>query len=185
MQGAVFTAFSDMIVEKMGMEMLDELIETTEPESGGIYTAGGSYADSELFNMVGVLSDKTNIPAEELVRSFGHYLFKKLYASCPTDISQITDLKAFLLAIDSVIHKEVKRLYPQAYLPRFSYEEQEDGRLVIYYNSGRELCELAEGLIVGASEHFKQPIHLAHPDCLHRGDKHCKIVVAFDTQENQ
>lgn len=180
MQGAVFTAFSDMIIEKMGMEMLDELIDATEPESGGIYTAGGNYADSELINMVGALSQKTNVPAGELVRAFGNYLFKKLYDSCPTDISEITDLKVFLLSIDSVIHKEVERLYPQAYLPTFSFEEQEDGHLVIYYNSDRELCELAEGLIVGASEHFNQPIRLLHPDCLHRGDKHCKIIVAFE-----
>ncbi|CAM3672209.1 heme NO-binding domain-containing protein [Vibrio aquimaris] len=180
MQGAVFTAFSDMIIEKMGMEMLDDLIDSTEPESGGVYTAGGNYADSELINMVGVLAEKTNLPAGELVRAFGHYLFKKLYDSCPADISQITDLKTFLLAIDSVIHKEVKRLYPQAYLPTFAYEEQDDGSLVIYYNSDRALCELAEGLIVGASEHFNQPIHLAHPECLHRDDQHCKIIVSFD-----
>lgn len=180
MQGAVFTAFSDMIIEKMGMEMLDDLIDLTNPESGGVYTAGGNYADSELFKMVGVLSEKTKVPAEDLVRAFGQYLFKKLYESCPTDISTITDLKTFLLAIDSVIHKEVKRLYPQSYLPSFAYEVQDDGSLVIFYNSDRKLCELAEGLIVGASEHFNHPIELAHPECLHRGDQHCKIIVSFD-----
>ncbi|MCL9783082.1 heme NO-binding domain-containing protein [Vibrio sp. S4M6] len=179
MQGAVFTAFSDMIIEKMGMETLDELIDTTNPESGGAYTAGGNYADSELFNMVGALSEKTNIPAGELVRAFGEYLFEKLYNSCPADVSQIKDLKTFLLAIDSVIHKEVKRLYPQAYLPTFDYDETPDGNLTIIYNSDRKLCELAEGLIVGAAEHFSQPIQLTHPDCLHRGDKHCKIKVEF------
>lgn len=75
MQGAVFTAFSDMIIEKMGMEMLDDLIDLTNPESGGVYTAGGNYADSELFKMVGVLSEKTKVPAEDLVRAFGQYLF--------------------------------------------------------------------------------------------------------------
>lgn len=179
MQGAVFTAFSDMIIEKMGMEMLDDLIDITEPKSGGIYTAGGNYDDSELFNMVGALSQKTQIPAAELVRAFGQYLFKKLYDSCPTDISNIANLKDFLLSIDNVIHKEVKRLYPNAYLPSFSYEEQPDGALVMYYISERQLCELAEGLMIGASEHFGQPIDLAHPVCMHRGDKHCKIVVTF------
>ncbi|MDN3609944.1 heme NO-binding domain-containing protein [Vibrio ostreicida] len=179
MQGAVFTAFSDMIIEKMGMDTLDELIDKTEPESGGIYTAGGNYADSELLNMVVALSEKSNIPAEDLVRAFGQYLFKQLYDSCPTDVSQISDLKTFLLAIDGVIHKEVKRVYPQAYLPSFSYQELGDGSLEIFYNSDRELCELAEGLIVGASEYFSQPITLSHPDCLHRGDQHCKIVVEF------
>lgn len=183
MLGIVFTAFSDMIIEKMGMEMLDELIDETQPESGGIYTAGGNYADSELFNMVSALSTKTNIPAGNLVKAFGNYLFEILYRTSPSDISQIHDLKTFLLSIDSMIHKEVKRLYPKAYLPSFSYNDTGDNTLEIFYQSDRQLCELAEGLIIGAAEHFSQPITLTHPECLHHGDKHCKIIVHFEEKQ--
>ena len=183
MQGTVFTTFSNMIIEKMGMEMLDDLIDETHPESGGIYTAGGNYADSELINMVAALSTKTNIPAGDLVKAFGNYLFETLYCSSPADISQINDLKTFLLSIDGVIHKEVKRLYPQAYLPSFSYNDPGGNTLEIFYQSDRQLCELAEGLIIGAAEHFSQPITLTHPECLHHGDKHCKIIVHFEEKQ--
>ena len=183
MQGTVFNKFSDMIIEKMGMEMLDELIDETRPESGGIYTAGGNYADSELINMVAALSTKTNIPAGDLVKAFGNYLFEALYRSSPADISRINDLKTFLLSIDGVIHKEVKRLYPQAYLPSFSYNDPGGNTLEIFYQSDRQLCELAEGLIIGAAEHFSQPITLTHPECLHHGDKHCKIIVHFEEKQ--
>jgi hypothetical protein len=52
MQGSIFTAFSDMIVDKLGMEQWNELLEKTAPESQGFYTNGEQYADTELINMV-------------------------------------------------------------------------------------------------------------------------------------
>jgi predicted hydrocarbon binding protein len=179
MQGSIYTAFSDMIIEKMGMGQWNELLEKTAPASKGIYTSGQQYEDSELINMVVLLSEKTGVPVDKLVEAFGQYLFKKLYEKSPVDLSKIDNLKDFLLSIDQVIHVEVKRLHPQAYLPKFDYEHGENGELIMYYRSKRKLCHASVGLISGAAKQFGETIKISHPICMHDGADHCKLIIDF------
>ena len=179
MQGSIFTAFSDMIIEKMGMEQWNELLDKTDPESKGMYTSGEQYEDSELVNMVILLSEKTGAKPEDLIQAFGEYLFDSLYQNCPTDLSEIKTLREFLLSIHSVIHVEVKRLHPNAYLPVFEYEDGEGNDLIMYYSSKRKLCHASVGLIYGAAKQFKETISISHPECMHTGKDRCKLVVTF------
>lgn len=179
MQGTIFTAFSDMIIEKMGMEQWNELIDKTSPTSNGIYTSGAQYEDSELINMVVVLSEKTGIAAEKLVEAFGQYLFDVLYKNSPVDVSKIDTLRDFLLAIEDVIHVEVKRLNPDSYLPTFNYEDGPNGELIMYYSSKRQLCHASIGLIFGAAKQFDEKIEIGHPQCMHDGAQSCKLIVKF------
>jgi predicted hydrocarbon binding protein len=179
MQGSIYTAFSDMIVEQMGMDQWNELINQTSPPSQGIYTSGEQYLDSELINMVQELSLKTGITTEQLIEKFGKYLFKKLYDTSPVDISKLDNLKSFLLAIDELIHVEVKRLHPKAYLPTFEYETVDEDTLIMYYSSKRKLCHASIGLIFGAAEQFNEVIAIEHPECMHHGAERCKLVISF------
>ena len=180
MQGSIFTVFADMILETQGMVAWDELLTEANPASGGCYTSGKQYDDQELLDMVAILSRKTGLPANELVVGFGKFLFKRLYDSSPADISHITDLKTFLLAIDSVIHAEVKRLHPNAYLPAFEYADDDNGDLIMYYHSKRMLCAAAEGLILGAAEQFNETITFRHPQCMHKGAERCQFIISFE-----
>lgn len=179
MQGSIFTVFSEMVIEKLGMETWNELLNTVKPESEGIYTNGMQYDDSEMMALVAALSAKTNIDSPSLVRTFGGYLFIHLYNSSPANLSHIDNLKDFLSSIDSVIHKEVKRVYPQAYLPSFAYTETPDGNLEMIYHSKRKLCHLSEGLILSAAAHFHEEVDITQPECMHHGAKECKLVIAF------
>lgn len=179
MQGSIFTTFSDMIIDKMGMEQWNELLEKTNPESKGIYTSGDQYEDSELVSMVVLLSEKTGVAPEKLIEAFGLYLFDSLYKNCPTDLSEIKTLREFLLSIHSVIHVEVKRLHPNAYLPVFEYEDGEGNDLIMYYSSKRKLCHASVGLIYGAAKQFNEEITISHPECMHAGKDRCKLVITF------
>ena len=182
MQGSIYTAFSDMIIEQMGMEQWNELLEKTKPPSQGIYTSGEQYLDSELINMVQALSIKTGIDTETLIEKFGRYLFKTLYNNSPIDISAIDNLKTFLLAIDDLIHVEVKRLHPKAYLPTFDYETLDENTLIMYYSSKRKLCHASIGLIFGAADQFNEIITIEHPECMHQGASRCKLLINFKGQ---
>jgi len=183
MQGSIYTAFSDMVIEQMGMEQWNELIEQTLPPSHGVYTSGAQYQDSELINMVNALSNKTGIEHEQLMEKFGLFLFKKLYDSSPVDVSNLENLKSFLLAIDKVIHVEVKRLHPNAYLPSFEYENLNEDTLIMYYRSKRKLCHVSIGLIFGAADQFNETITISHPECMHHGATRCKLVISFKGQD--
>lgn len=180
MQGSIYTTFQDMIIEKMGMGVWDELLQRSNPTSGGIYTKGIQYEDSEMMSLVTNLSDITEIEVKDLVRTFGEYLFIHLYNNSPTNITHIDNLKDFLIAIDTVIHKEVQRVHPKAYLPSFEHTETPEGDLVMYYQSKRKLCHLSEGLILSAAKHFNQKINIKHPECMHEGAEKCKLIISFE-----
>ena len=180
MQGSIFTSFSEMVIEKMGMSVWNELLEKVKPSSEGVYTNGMQYDDSEILAYVSELSSITKVNVPTLVRTFGEYLFIHLFNSSPIQVSHIDNLKDFLTCIDAVIHKEVKRVYPDAYLPSFKYDETPDGDLIMFYKSKRKLCHLSEGLITGAANHFKQSISIKHPECMHDGAEKCKLVISFE-----
>lgn len=176
MQGSVFTCFSDMVIDGLGMMAWSELLDEVKPESGGVYTNNQSYADEELFALVGAFCKKTNMPVTDAVTAFGKYLFTSLYRAAPAGVKQVDDLIEFLLMVDSVIHVEVKRIYPDAYLPEFTYEKTDDpNKLVMLYKSKRKLCHLSEGLIAGAAEQFGSECTITHDVCMHDGADHCRL----------
>ncbi len=179
MQGSIFTSFSDMIIEKMGMSVWNELLEKVNPCSEGVYTNGMQYDDSEILAYVSELSTITQVDVPTLIRGFGEYLFIHLLNSSPAKILHVDNLKDFLTCIDGVIHKEIKRVYPDAYLPSFKYDETPEGDLIMFYKSKRKLCHLSEGLITGAAHHFEQSISIGHPECMHNGADKCKLVISF------
>ncbi|MEP7705696.1 heme NO-binding domain-containing protein [Paraglaciecola sp. 25GB23A] len=179
MQGLVFTALSDMVIDKMGLGMWNDVLNSVNPVSGGVYTKGMQYDDDELMAIVADISERTQIPVTDLVRTFGQYIFKYLFASSPADLSKVDNVRDFLLLIDGVIHKEVKRLYPQAYLPKFDYDTSTDGVLVMYYQSKRKLCHLSEGLIFSAAAQFNQTVTIDHPECMHNGAEKCKLIISI------
>lgn len=179
MQGSIYTSFSEMVIERMGMTVWNDLLAKVSPTSEGVYTNGMQYDDSEIMALVTELSKIIKIDVPTLVRTFGEYLFIHLYNNSPANLSHINNLKDFLIYIDNVIHKEVKRVYPQAYLPSFEFNETPDNNLVMFYQSKRKLCYLSEGLILSASKHFNQPITIDHPECMHDGAEKCKLIISF------
>lgn len=75
MKGIVFTEFFEMVEERFGFEMSNQLVEDTELKSGGVYTAVGTYSHHEIVALVVKLSEKTEIEIPKLLNVFGHHLF--------------------------------------------------------------------------------------------------------------
>lgn len=179
MQGVVFTVLSDCVIDNFGLPLWNEVLEDVAPESGGIYTSSRTYSDDELFSLVGKVAEKTQTPVKDLIKVFGTYMFPHLLNHMPEAVQPGMSLKDFLLSIDQVIHTEVKKMHPGAYLPSIDYEDSCDKTLVMMYTSKRKLCILAEGLITGAAAHFGDDISIAHPECMHDGHEACRLEVSM------
>ncbi len=183
MQGVVYTALADMVIEQLGLPVWEQILDAAALPSQGAYTAGARYDDAELAQLVTLLSQHTGIAPPDLVRSFGTYLFSQLYATLPPQLQSCQNLREFLLKIDSTIHKEVKRVYPDSYLPSFKYDDSKPSELIMYYQSRRKMCFAAEGLIQGAARQFNTDIQLSHPVCMHQGADCCTLIVHFPEQK--
>lgn len=161
MKGVVFTEFLEMVEQRFSAEVADEIIESTTLASGGAYTAVGTYDHQEMVALVGALSQRSGLAVPALLKAFGEHLFGRFAQNYARLIDPSPDAFAFLSGIETVVHSEVRKLYPDAQLPTFTVEEHGERRMVLRYRSGRHFEDLAEGLIVGCLRHFGEHVTLS------------------------
>jgi Haem-NO-binding len=164
MKGIVFTEFLEMVENRFSPEIADRIIEQTDLRSGGIYTAVGTYDHGEMIELVSRLSDESGIAPAELMRAFGMYLFERFYEIFPSYFEGISSSFDFLQRIDGYIHVEVRKLYPEAELPAFTYNTLRPGCLQVTYRSVRPFSALAEGLIRGCITHYGEAVDIEVED---------------------
>ena len=164
MKGIVFTEFMEMVESRMGYDMLDQIIEEARLPTDGAYAASASYDHHQLLRMTQALSNATGIPAAELVRIFGEHLFQRLAATFPVLFAVQGGAFGFLQRVEAVTHAEVRKLYPDAELPRLQTRLAAPDRLEVLYSSPRGLADLAHGLIEGCAAYFREDIDLLRQD---------------------
>jgi hypothetical protein len=156
MKGIVFTEFFSFIERSDGYEMVDYLIQTTNPATGGVYTAVGTYNHQELVMYIVEYAKKTEQEVGDVLRVFGKHIFGVFHSKYQHFFSSGLSLFEFLKSIDSYIHVEVIKLYPDAELPSFDAILVSSNQLKLVYQSERKLGNFAFGLIEAAIIHFKE-----------------------------
>ena len=154
MKGIVFTEFLDLVEDKFGLEMVDKIIENSNLESNGIYTSIGTYAFSEMLQLLQHLSANTNISIDDLLLVYAEHFFAVLAQSYPGLIESYKDPIEMLASIENHIHVEVIKIYPDAELPTFEVIEKTDNSLVMIYKSSRAMHHFGLGLMNKTFEHF-------------------------------
>lgn len=157
MKGVVFTELLDMVDDRFGPEVTERVLEACNLDSGGAYTAVGTYDHAEILQLVGALAHETGIEGRALVRAFGKHLFHRLVEFYPAAVTGQTDPLAFAKTIQSHIHVEVRKLYPDAELPEIGWLEISETEVEVTYRSTRPFADLCLGLLEGSIEFFGLP----------------------------
>lgn len=146
MKGVVFREFLDHAESIFGDELVDQVLETSDLPSGGAYTNVGYYDHEEMLVLVGRTSELTGKSVRELLVGFGSTLFRSLIEShAQKGVSHPFDL---LERIHGVIHRDVRKLYPDAEVPEIIVLERvAEERIVVQYRSARPMADLCEGMI--------------------------------------
>ncbi|TAI47166.1 heme NO-binding domain-containing protein [Flagellimonas allohymeniacidonis] len=154
MKGIVFTEFLEMVEATFGFQTVDTIIQNANLPSEGVYTSVGTYDFNEMVSLLTELNSETGITQENLLYSFGHFLFGSLTKAHPEVVASYKSPIALLNCIEDHIHVHVKKLYPDAELPEFKILSKTERTLEMIYSSSRGLYALAHGLIVKTFEHF-------------------------------
>lgn len=158
MKGVIFTSFIDLVEERFGLALIDEVIVEANLPNNGAYTTIGTYDYRELISMIDVLSMKTGVEVNELTRDFGEYLFTVLAEIHPLWLTGIFSSFELLERLDDFIHVEVKKLYPDAKPPKFTCQRISKNQLGMIYSSPRCLGGIAEGLIYGCAGFYGEVV---------------------------
>ena len=162
MKGIIFTEFMELVEDKFGLEVLDQVLDLSNDE--GVYTSVGSYDHRDLVKLIVNLSKVSDIPVEKLQEVFGECVFQNLLKSIPNHASlkQCTNTFQFVRHVEDFIHVEVKKLYPDANPPQFDFISETQSEMVFDYRSARCMAHVCLGLIHGCASHFGETIEVKH-----------------------
>ena len=164
MKGVIFTEFLDMVDAQFSPECTERIVAKADLPSGGAYTAVGNYDHGEIVSLVTALSEETGVEVADLVHAYGYYLFGRFVAAYPQFFKGVPDALTFLQAVETHIHNEVCKLYPDASPPELRCETPERGVLIVEYRSDRGLADVAHGLICGCVDHFDEDVKIKRDD---------------------
>ena len=173
MRGMMFVSFVDWTEQRFGETIADEMLCQTPTATGGAYTNVGQYEYQELLALIQTLSHRVDRPIPDLCRDFGQFLLPILIEKHHEFIDMAAGLRGFLEGLDSHIHKEVLRLYPNSLPPRVRVHPtlpREDDILELHYESHRPMADLAYGLLLGAVTYFKASATVTRQDDALRAD---------------
>lgn len=160
MKGVVFTEFLEMVEEKFSPEVADRVVTSCDLSTGGAYTAVGTYDAGEMIQLVTRLAEVVGAPVSDLLLAFGRHLFARFVVLYPMFFERARGSFDFLGNVETYIHLEVRKLFPDAELPRFDTHPR-GSALEMVYRSERPFAKLAEGLIRGCIDHFREAITLS------------------------
>lgn len=154
MKGIVFTELLELVEEKFGMQMVDEIITASDLESNGVYTAVGTYSFSEMLSLLTNLSERTQLSIDDLLLVYSEHFFKVIEDSYPGLLNTYSGPIELLSSIENHIHIEVRKIYPDAELPTFIIEKKGDDHLSMIYKSSRKMSSFGLGLMQQTFKHF-------------------------------
>lgn len=154
MKGIVFTEFLELVEDKFGLEVVDDIIQNSKLKSKGIYTSVGTYEFSEMLSLLKNLSEYTKLSIDDLLLTYSEHFFNVLASSHPDIIAMYKDPIEMLSSIENHIHVEVQKIYPEAELPTFEILEKTENSLIMLYKSSRAMHHFGLGLMNKTFEHF-------------------------------
>lgn len=174
MKGMVFNIFESLVEEKFGDDMLEEIYDQAELSNDVPPFVGPlSYPDSYLFSMIGVLSEKTGLPVNDLVYEFGRYTFPVFVKNFPDLFDNVETCFDFLKDVDNIHEIEVKKIFEEAIPPRIMFTYIDESRATVKYFSERKLCRMFEGLLEELAAYCEESLALTHTECMHNGAPEC------------
>lgn len=141
--------------------------------------------DEELLALVAVIAAAAGRPTATILRDFGEHLFAAFANLYPVFLAGEDSAIAMLSRIDTYVHDEVQKLYPDAAFPRFDPQRSGADRLELTYASTRPLADLADGLIRGCIAHFGEPVDVRRDDVGERDGRAARFVLTAQSSQRR
>ena len=160
MRGSVFVEFVDYLEDRFGLEQVDAIVADLGAtlSTEGAYTAVGDYPHTEMLAIAQSVCERTDTPLPTLVREFAGFLLDAFARMHPEYFESTDDVFEFLESVGSLIHQDVRKLYPDSNPPMVRLERLDRQSARLTYESHRPLAPLAHALAEATGEKFGQPL---------------------------
>lgn len=176
MHGMIFMELNHYVTEKLGKEAWNELLKQAG-KPGVVYMPIGTYPDEDIVVLVGTASKITGKPVMTLLEDFGEYIAPHLMLRYATLIKPGWKTLDVLENTEKAIHVAVRARDQNATPPKLICNRVSPTEVHIDYSSQRKMCGVAKGIIRGVAAYMKETVTLSEPNCMHRGDAKCQLVI--------
>lgn len=141
------------------------------------FVAGQNRPDSDAAAIVGAAARLTGTPAQQLLESFGEFLVPdllKFYGNLVRPEWRTLDV---IQNAEQAIHTIVRVNDSTARPPKLACERTAKDTVTIRYDSPRQMCGVARGIVNGLAAHYREKVRVTEPRCMHAGALSCEIRV--------
>lgn len=182
MQGIIFVTWEKYLADRFGSTFLHSYREKIGETASTVPLTSRVYGDAQLLAGVSAASALAHVPADTLLREYGHYFLVNSLTNhlCAYLLSQVHSGRDLLLMMREA-HAQM-RLTPDGLTPPvFHCEKLADSPtgLALLYDSHRQLCPVLCGAIEGAAERFGERAHIIERTCMRQGASACYFEVYF------
>ena len=175
MHGLIFASFRDYLHTEHGAGVAQD-VTAGEPQ----YTLSEAYPDEQFLVLLERAGERTGLDLETLLFDFGIFTAATTFARLYSVLFKLSPTaRDFLLTVETPIHDTVRETMPDAKPPQLGVTDLGEDGLEILYSSPRRICALLRGLVEGTGRIYDETLEIDEPECMHRGDPACRVVVRF------
>ncbi|MFN8549135.1 MAG: heme NO-binding domain-containing protein [Candidatus Eisenbacteria bacterium] len=179
MQGIIFNLLEQFIVEQWGAEAYGSILGSCALSTFEPLGQSSVRPDRDLVVIINRLAEVRGTTPAEVLRTFGRFAFPRLAARHASWLLGHDSALSLLLAVEHVIHLEVRRRDEHARPPHFEFESLGPGIMLLRYHSERKVCAMVAGMIDGVADHFHTQIQCEEMKCSAKGALCCEFRLTF------
>ncbi|MCY4644069.1 MAG: heme NO-binding domain-containing protein [Bacteriovoracales bacterium] len=160
MKGIIFNILEEFVDRSYGEGSFDKLVDEALGDSSEVFVSPETYPDEKLFSLLDKIVEIRKVDLDDVLKSFGRYMFGKLARKYPLFVQPYDNPKDFIKTVNDIIHIEVKKIFLESEPPIFLCVKESGNNMTIRYESKRNLSSLAEGLLNGVADYYKKPIRI-------------------------
>lgn len=161
MYGLVNQALQGLITEEYGVQKWNMIKKKVGIEID-YFVSNEPYEDSITFDLVVTASEVLNVPASDILRSFGEYWILRTGREKYGELMKAggSTFLEFMLNLPN-FHSRIMLIYPKLNPPEFMIEKKSESEIIMHYYSSRDgLTDFVVGLIDGIAEMFDTKINM-------------------------
>jgi len=161
-KGTVFVEFLDHVEDKYGLDVLDSVILALQGKlsTNGAYTSVGNYPHEEMLELASAICSMRGESLESLLDDFAQSLMLSFERMHPEFFDKEQDIFDFFSTLESRIHTDVRKIYPDARPPLILCRRIAEDSLEISYQSARPLALMAIALTRATGVRFEEELEV-------------------------
>ncbi len=183
MKGIIFVVWEKYLNDRFGSKFIDTYRAQIGESKDQLPISGRTYPDELLVKGLQAASHLSFLTPDRLMVEYGRYFMLNGLVEylCGYLLAQSWNGADLLLQMRDA-HAQMRRTPDGVEPPLFEYRVLSDDHrhMMLTYESGRKLCSLLEGCIIGAAERFGEQVHIHEHTCIKKGASSCRFEVRFE-----